>query len=243
VTAYASDLAYIHHTGFTGHISKAAPGLLRLLGQSRMATGLVVDLGCGSGVWARALCAHGYRVLGIDISPSMIRLARRQAPQASFRVGSLFTVKLPPCDAVTCIGECVNYAFDRHGGKAGLMGFFRRVYDALGPGGVFMFDVLEPGIVPDVQPHRRFLEGPDWAILLEVREDHKRNLLTRRIVSFRGRGNLYRRSEERHDLHLYSRADVRAALIRAGFQAKLLPGYGSFKFSPRHAVFMARKPV
>src|SRR5579871_1799926 len=217
--AYAQDLAYIHDTGFTGFVRKAAPGLLRLLRENGVPSGLVVDAGCGSGVWARELGDHGYRAYGIDISAAMIRLARQQAPGAKFRVGSFLSAELPACDAVTCIGEVVNYAFDRAGGRAGLARFFARVRDALRPGGVFIFDIVEPGLVPDAAPQRRFLEGPDWAILLEVRENRKRKILTRRIVSFRQVGKLYRRDEETHVLHLYAAAELLAELSRAGFQA------------------------
>src|SRR5271169_712016 len=103
MTAYDRDLAYIHDTGFTGFVRKAAPGLLRRLRQNGIRAGLVVDAGCGSGVWARELTGRGYAVLGIDISPDMIRLARRQAPVAKFQVGSFLSAELPACDAVTAI--------------------------------------------------------------------------------------------------------------------------------------------
>jgi len=240
MTAYDRDLAYIHDTGFTGFARKAAPGLLRLLRENGIADGLVVDAGCGSGVWARELTDRRYGVLGIDISAHMIRLARKQAPAAKFQVGSFLDAALPPCDAVTSIGECVNYAFDRKSGKKGLTEFFRRVYGALRPGGVFIFDIVEPGVAAGAPP-RRFLEGPDWAILLEVTEDRRRKTLTRQIVSFRRAGKLYRRSEEIHRLHLYSGSELLAELSRAGFEAQLLGGYGRFRFTPAHVGFLARK--
>jgi SAM-dependent methyltransferase len=241
MAAYDRDLAYIHDTGFTGFVRKAAPGLLRLLRQNRIPGGLVVDAGCGSGVWARELSERRYDVLGIDISAHMIRLARRQAPGAKFRVGSFLSAPLPPCDAVTSIGECVNYAFHRTSGQRALAEFFHRVYQALRPGGAFVFDIVEPGAA-DGAPQRRFLEGPDWAILLEVREDRRRKTLTRRIVSFRRIGKLYRRSEETHLLHLYSGSELLAELSRVGFEARLLGGYGRFRFTPAHVGFFARKP-
>jgi SAM-dependent methyltransferase len=241
--AYDRDLAYIHDTGFTGFARKAAPGLLRLLQQNRILGGCVVDAGCGSGVWARELSERDYEVLGIDISGYMIRLARKQAPAAKFRIGSFLSAELPPCDAVTAIGECVNYAFDRRSGKKALAEFFRRVHGALRPGGVFIFDVVEPGVIADSTPQRRFLEGPDWAILLEVREDRRRKTLTRHIVSFRRMGKLYRRSEETHRLHLYPGSELLAELSRSGFEARLLGGYGRFRLPRAHVGFLARKPA
>ena len=142
---------------------------------------------------------------------------------------------------MTAIGECVNYAFDRTSGQPALAEFFHRVYQALRPGGAFVFDIVEPGAA-DGAPPRRFLEGPDWAILLEVREDRRRKTLTRRMVSFRRVGKRYRRSEETHLLHLYAGSELLAELSRAGFEARLLGGYGRFRFAPAHVGFLARKP-
>jgi len=242
MAAYARDLAYIHDAGFTQFIRRATPGLLGLLQRNGIGDGLVVDAGCGSGVWARALAERGYAVLGIDISAEMIRLARRHAPAAKFRIGSFTDAALPRCAAVTAIGECVNYAFHRGAGRAALNGFFRRVYAALQPGGIFVFDIVEPG-VSDGAPLRRFLEGSGWAILLEVAEDRRRKTLSRRIVSFRQVGQVYRRAEETHRLHLYSGAEMMVDLARAGFEAQQFDGYGRFRFAPAHAALVARKPA
>ncbi len=49
-----------------------------------------VDLGCGSGLWAKELTEARHRVLGTDISGSMIDIARRRVQEAEFQIGSLF---------------------------------------------------------------------------------------------------------------------------------------------------------
>ena len=38
--------------------------------------GLAVDLGCGTGLPAEAVAAHGYRVVGVDVSADQVRVAR-----------------------------------------------------------------------------------------------------------------------------------------------------------------------
>jgi len=76
MSGYGADLAYIHDAGFGDFARKSAPGLLAILRQAGIRGGLVVDLGCGSGIWAAELTRRGYDVLGIDISRAMIRLAR-----------------------------------------------------------------------------------------------------------------------------------------------------------------------
>src|SRR5262249_14098610 len=143
-----------------------------------------VDLGGGSGVWARILTDSGYDVLGVDFSAAMIALARKRAPKATFRHESYLKTILPPCDAVTSIGECLNYLFDRTG-EAQLAALFRRVHGALRPGGVFVFDILEPGQLPEGKPQKRHRLGDDWAVMVEVEEDRGQHVLTRHITSFR----------------------------------------------------------
>ena len=65
---YQEDLAYIHDVGFGGFALKSAPGLLEILRRHGVTEGLIVDLGCGSGLWSCELASAGYTVLGVDQS-------------------------------------------------------------------------------------------------------------------------------------------------------------------------------
>jgi SAM-dependent methyltransferase len=238
---YDQDLAFVHDAGFGGFARAAAPGVLALLARAGVASGRVLDLGCGSGIWAERLLERGYDVVGIDISPAMIRLARRRAPRAEFRVGSLFRGALPRCDAVTALGECVSYLFDREGHA--LPRLLRRVYRALAPGGVFVFDVIEPGGRRAARAARTFTNGTGWFVAAEKSEDRTRGILTRRIVTFRKVGRAYRRSEEVHRLRLQRAADVLRELRAAGFRARAIRGYGALRLPAARVGFVARKPA
>jgi SAM-dependent methyltransferase len=224
---YRQDLAYIHDTGFTDFARNAAPGLLRILKRNRVSEGLVVDLGCGSGRWAAELNRAGYDVWGVDQSRAMVQLARRIAPRSKFGTGSLLDVDLPRCDAVTSIGECLNYTFDQRNSDAALRRLFGRVHRALRPGGVFVFDIAEPSRVPKI-PEKKWSEGRGWAILVNIQGTG--TALQRQIVTFRKTGITYRRAEETHSLRLYRAQDLIRMLARCGFRARQLPGYGAFRF-------------
>src|SRR5437764_12214022 len=89
---YSTDLAYIHDAGFSDFAERAAPELVNILARHGIRRGLVVDVGCGSGVLANGLIEAGYDVVGVDASPAMIRLARAGAPRATFRSASVATV-------------------------------------------------------------------------------------------------------------------------------------------------------
>jgi SAM-dependent methyltransferase len=240
--AYRDDLAYIHDAGFGQFARAAAPVLLDALRRQRIARGLVIDLGCGSGILARAAAEAGYEALGIDISEAMIALARKRVPRGQFRVESILSARLPPCVAVAAIGECLNYLFDESNTSPKLTQLFARIYKALRPGGLFLFDAAGPGRVPGAGPHRSYWEGADWAVLVTSEEDRRHGFLTRRITSFRRTGLLYRRDQEVHRQRLLKRAELAGELRTIGFRVRILRSYGPLRFGPGHAGFMARRP-
>jgi SAM-dependent methyltransferase len=237
---YQDDLSYIHDVGFSFFANGTAPGLLQILGSYGIHQGFVIDLGCGSGIWAAELIRAGYDVLGVDQSEAMIRIARKRAPRAKFIRASFLDVKLPDCEVVTSLGECLCYLFDEKNGPKELTKLFGRVYDALRPGGLFIFDIAQPGQIKPNDRIRNF-SGPDWTILLERNEDRDRMLLTRRMTVFRQMGKLYRRSEETHRLRLCWGTDLARNLREVGFSARLIRAYGKFRLTGNRVALLAKK--
>jgi SAM-dependent methyltransferase len=177
--------------------------------------------------------------LGIDISEAMIELSRKRVPEAEFRLGSLFEAQIPRCRAVTAVSEVLNYLFDL---EQELIPLFRRVYDSLTPGGLFVFDLAGPGQVRPGEPVRGFSEGEDWMVVLEKEEDAERGMYRRRITSFRKVGELYRRDDEVHDQRLYRPSEIAGELRQTGFRVKTMRSYGDYDLPRAHAAFLARKP-
>ncbi len=242
---YGRDLAYVHDAGYGDFAAALAPGLLRLLARAGIRGGLVIDLGCGSGVWARALTDAGYAALGVDISPAMLALACRRAPAARLVRASLLRFEPPPCAAVTSLGECLNYLFDESAGGLDALGrMFRRVHDALRPGGLFVCELAQPGQVRGHGPRRGHRQAADWAILFEVEEGPGTRTLTRRMTTFRraGKDGLYRRGEEVHRQRLFETAEVLPLLTGAGFRVRVLRRIGSHRLAPAHVAFVASRP-
>jgi SAM-dependent methyltransferase len=238
---YGRDLAYVHDQAF-GHLAHAGgETMLRLLARQGFDAGLAVELGSGSGITAQLLTEHGYEVLGVEVSPNLVEIARDRAPSASFLNASLLDAELPACVAVAAIGECFNYAFDDRAGDEALGVIFARVFEALEPGGLFLFDIAEPGRERG-GPRRDWSEGPDWLLCLEAAEDHETRTLERRITVFREADGGYRRSDELHRLRLYEGQAVLDALAVAGFDARQLGAYGSaVHFGRGHSGFLATK--
>ncbi len=237
MTFYGQDLARIHDAGYSSFVRDCAPGILSLLLDAGIESGHVLDLGCGGGVWAAELLARGFRVTGIDISESMIEMARIRAREATFVCGSFHDVDLPPADVVTAIGECFNYVTDSSGSLDALL---RRIFEALTPGGLLVFDVALPGRAGQGSV-QKFRADSDWVSMSEAREANGE--LLREITSFVRDGELYRRSHETHRLRIRPRDEVLDALERAGFCEARETAYGELVFPDGYGAFCARRPI
>jgi SAM-dependent methyltransferase len=235
---YGADLAHIHHAAFGAFSAGAAPGLLALFCQAGIHDGLVVDLGCGSGIWAGALTDAGYGVLGVDISPAMLRIARHTAPRAILVHASLFEVEIPRCAAVTAIGEAMSYDDGRH---PGLEPLFSRLADSLDRGGLLVFDLVLRSAHRGMN-YRRRTRGDDWTVEVEVIEVPEASTLTRTIEVIRRVGEEDRVSREVHRVRTFSRKEVESSLRDCGFSVRVSRGYGDYRLGPQRLAFRARKP-
>ena len=231
--AYGSDLAFIHDRGFGAFSKGSAPGILNLFARGGITDGTIVDLGCGSGIWARELANSGYRVVGADISPAMIEIARRRVPEAEFHVKSFLHFRFPACQAVTAINEVFNYLFDEGNSLRSLRRLFTEVFNVLSPKGLFVFDVAEPRRWKG--PKQGFREGEGWTCFVHYEHNSDKQQLTRRIVTFRKTGNEYRRQEETHRQQLYRGTTLADILRDIGFRVRLVRSYGAYRL-PDHVV-------
>lgn len=94
--------------------------------------GPVCDLGCGPGQVARYLTDRGVDTFGVDLSPGMVRQARRLNPDVRFEVGDLFALPGPDgaWAGVAAFYAVVNLSPDQ------LPAAFRELYRVLRADGV-----------------------------------------------------------------------------------------------------------
>lgn len=234
---YRAALAQIHDDGFGFIATGAAKLLLAGLKLNGFKDGLVVELACGGGISSRMIVDGGFDVLGYDMSPDMIELARERVPEARFEVASLYDAELPECVAVTGIGEAFNYRFDERAGFESMCKVFERAQNALVRGGILIFDVAQPGrAMPRLE--RTTWEGDGWIVTSETIEAPGTDTLERRITSTRGDEV----DVEIHRLALYDHEAVFLALRETGFDPATLASYAEdYRFGVGHGGFYAVK--
>ena len=241
---YGADLAYVHHAGFSEYARRTAPEIARRLAACKLFAGRarrclpVIEFGSGGGTTARYLSNRGFAVLGFDLSPAMVALARKNAPLARFAVRSLASTPLPRCGAIIALGEVVNYLGDGRSTSThdrSLFRFFARAARALEPGGLFLFDFMESARQRTFDASTR--SGTDWAVVASARADHA--VLTRSITTIRQVNGRLRLSQETHRVRLYHRRAIAAALHRLGFRVEIRRSIGRVPVIRGDAVVVA----
>jgi len=237
---YSPDLAYIHHDGFGQLAEQGGAEVLRLIQGRGVTSGTALDLGCGSGIWARQLSEAGFEVFGVDYSSAMIELARQQAPAARFECASLFDVEFPAARLVTIMGEGLNYCAAGDPSLDRVEALFARIAEALEPGGLFLFDVMVTDSGAQLSGTSGRV-GADWAVYSEFNEDPVAQSLERRITIFREVEGSYQRSEEVHHVRLFHPRQLSDLLTRCGFRCETARSYGNYALMPRRMAFVASK--
>ncbi len=140
MTAPYQALSRVYDAGWADFSIQYAPLVEEQLQARGIRAARVLDLGCGTGVLAIALARAGHAVRGVDSSPHMLRVARRNARGVTgvrFVRGDLLDAQPGgPYDAVVCTYDAINYLRR----LADLKKLFRNVSAAFREGGVFLFD-------------------------------------------------------------------------------------------------------
>ncbi|MFE5894096.1 class I SAM-dependent methyltransferase [Streptomyces sp. NPDC056462] len=91
--AIAEDYADLFRDELTGRPLERA--LLGVFAELVEGDGPVADLGCGPGRTTARLASLGLPVFGLDLSESMLAIARRENPELRFEQGSMLELELP----------------------------------------------------------------------------------------------------------------------------------------------------
>lgn len=134
------------------------PAMKKLIGHVRGKS--VLDAGCGFGTYSIYCARRGAAVTAVDISETMIRLAKKEAKEAGvrvdFRAGDATNLKGIPSGSFDLAVSSIAVCFD-------LPRFFREMARILREGGVFCFSDVHPL----VDGGKRVGEGREAAWLVD----------------------------------------------------------------------------
>lgn len=179
-----------------------------------------VDLACGTGSVAKILAQDGLTVTGVDMSEEMLTVAWDKCADMEnpprFVCQKLQQLHLPRgVDLAVCALDSLDYILD----PADCAEAICRVYKALNPGGIFIFDVNTPEKLKAMDGQVFLDEDEDVYCVWRGEFNEQENICSYGMDLFQRQGNVWHRSFEEHQEYAYSQQQLMDYLKAAGFTA------------------------
>lgn len=213
----------------------------------------VLDACCGTGNISLPLARAGYRVIGVDLSASMLGVAqakgRREVEAGTIPAGALAwscqdvrELRLDsPVDAAVCLYDSLNYMLTAEDLEKALVAVAR----AVRPGGLFVFDVYQRWDADREVPAKQIIQGAGWSLVWENTFDRRTRHWRTHLKGVVREGGLRHRFTEEHVERAYSLAQVKKALASAGMgEVRAFDGFTdrpADRYTER-VVYAARRP-
>ena len=193
-----------------------------------------VDLACGTGSLTLPLQQLGYEMMGIDLSQEMLTVAQQKTmdlmPRPFFSCQRLERLALPRAvDLAVCALDSLDYITEPKSCREAI----RRVYRALNPGGIFIFDVNTPEKLRAMDGQVFLDEDDDVYCVWRGEFDRQTNICSYGMDLFQRQGKLWSRSFEEHREYAYSAETLVDYLKQAGFTQ--IAVYGDCRMAPPEA--------
>jgi SAM-dependent methyltransferase len=106
------------------------------LGKSNIKNKKILELGCGTGIILSSL-SNNNKTFGVDISPEMIKIAKKNDKKSTYSIMNMVNFKLPYFyDIIFCSFDSINHLLNINDWKK----TFKAVKKHLNPKGIFIFD-------------------------------------------------------------------------------------------------------
>ncbi|HJI32008.1 MAG TPA: class I SAM-dependent methyltransferase [Lachnospiraceae bacterium] len=178
----------------------------------------VLELGCGTGRFTAQLSEYDFKMCGIDLSPSMIKIAKHKHPGIEFKTADMTEYHDDGrYSAIVSVCDSINYL----AGSEALTSMFACAARNLKKGGIFVFDLktlhfyrkLSDNVYTDEIPGCRYI----WENEYDESERVNYYYLTfyKHVI-----GSLWKRHVEEHYQYAFTHDEVCKAAVDAGLVIK-----------------------
>ncbi|MCR5432240.1 MAG: class I SAM-dependent methyltransferase [Lachnospiraceae bacterium] len=194
--------------------------LISLLRAQGVKEGIVAELGCGTGQMTRLLRDAGYDMIGIDMSPDMLGVARGKENDESilYLLQDMRSFELyGTVAAIVSVCDSLNYLTE----PEDLCKIFKLAKNYLDPGGVMIFDINTKYYYSHVLGNRTVCENRDEGSFIWENEYDKETFINSSYLTIYHKSEsdgeeVYERFEEEHMQRGYSIGEVLHYARRAG---------------------------
>ncbi len=191
--------------------------VVRFFSVARVKVERVLEVGCGTGNLTKHLVDMGFKVVGLDVSEEMVKVAKRKLPKVEFLVADVREFSLDErFDAIISTFDSLNNILE----DDDMVKAFINVRKHMREGGVFIFDLNTPYAMQTIWNEAVFVKILKNGIYSVWRSEYLGDSKSKlNLILFVPYGeNLYRKVEEFYVERGYSPAQVKAFLTKAGFK-------------------------
>lgn len=205
--------------------------LSELLKKYSVDSGLVLDMGCGTGNITQRLAESGYDMIGIDNSLEMLMIARDKdkSKEILYLLQDMRSFELyGTVRAVVSICDSMNYILE----EEELLMVFKGVNNYLDPGGVFIFDMNTVYKYQELLGESTIAESRENCCFIWDNYYYEEEQVNEYELSLfiKEEDDLFRRFRETHFQKAYSVETVKALLIKGGLE--FIAVYDAFTWDP-----------
>ena len=184
---------------------------------------LIVELGCGTGSFTMVMAKKGYDILGTDISPDMLNIARQKSAEAGLDIMYLEQDMRELdlyCTAGTIVSVCdsINYLLE----DEDVIETFRLANNFLYPKGIFIFDFNTLHKYRDVIGDATIAENREECSFIwdnyYHEEEHINEYDLTIFVKSSEKENLFNRFSETHYQRGYTLDEMKSFVSAAGLE-------------------------
>ncbi len=195
--------------------------LIGLLKEYGIDSGIIADLGCGTGSMTELLADAGYDMIGIDNSIDMLEIAREKMMDSEQQILYLLQDMREfelygTVHAIVSVCDSMNYILE----KEDLVKVFRLANNYLEPRGYFIFDMNTQYKYRTQLGDRTIAEDrEDMSFIWDNFYDEETKINEYSLSIFvQEEEDLYRKYEEVHYQRAYSLEEVKEAIKEAGME-------------------------